>query len=96
MESLHREFALQCLSVLALANRESAKDVWDFYDEHKLTLPALLDEKAEASELYNTWSLPTTFLINKRGQVVGKVIGYRDWYSEQSKKLFARLLHEAH
>ena len=95
MESLHKEFSSQGLAVLALANRESAEDVRSFYKEHNLTFPALLDENAEAAELYQTWSLPTTFLINKRGYVVGKVIGYRDWHSEQSKALFDQLLNES-
>ena len=95
MESLHKEFSSQGLAVLALANRESAEDVRSFYKEHNLTFPALLDENAEAAELYQTWSLPTTFLINKRGYVVGKVIGYRDWHSDQSKALFDQLLNES-
>lgn len=95
MESLHKEFSSQGLAVLALANRESAEDVRSFYKEHNLTFPALLDENAEAAELYQTWSLPTSFLINKRGYIVGKVIGYRDWHSDQSKAFFAQLLKES-
>ena len=94
MESLHKEFSSQGLAVLAVANRESAEDVQSFYKEHNLSFPALLDHNAKASELYETWSLPTTFLINKRGYVVGKVIGYRDWDSEQSKAFFVQLLKE--
>ena len=95
MEALHKEFSSQGLAVLAVALRESADDVQSFYKEHHLSFTALLDHNAAASELYQTWSLPTTFLINKRGYIVGKVIGYRDWHSDQSKALFTELLNES-
>ena len=95
MEALHKEFSSQGLAVLAVALRESAEDVQSFYKEHHLSFTALLDHNAAASELYQTWSLPTTFLINKRGYIVGKVIGYRDWHSGQSKAFFAELLKES-
>src|SRR3972149_2169281 len=95
MEALHKEFSSQGLAVLAVALRASAADVQSFYKEHNLSFPALLDHNAEASELYQTWSLPTTFLINKRGYIVGKVIGYREWHSDQSKAYFIPLLKES-
>ncbi len=94
MEALHKEFSSQGLAVLAVALRESAEDVQSFYKEQNISFPALLDHNGKASELYETWSLPTTFLINKRGYIVGKVIGYRDWHSGQSKAFFAQLLKE--
>jgi peroxiredoxin len=92
MEALHKELGSHGLAVLAVAQRESAEDVRSFYHEHHLSFPALLDHDAEASGLYEIWSLPTTFVINKHGYVVGKVIGYRDWNSDQSKDLFLHLL----
>ena len=95
MEALHKEFSSQGLAVLAVALRESAEDVQSFYKEHNISFPALLDHNGKASELYETWSLPTTFLINKRGYIVGKVIGYRDWHSDQSKAFFAELLKDS-
>ncbi|HSE90123.1 MAG TPA: TlpA disulfide reductase family protein [Candidatus Binatia bacterium] len=95
MEALHKELSSQGLAVLAIALRESAEDVQSFYNEHNLSFPALLDHDAEASELYETWSLPTSFLIDRRGYIVGKVVGYRDWHSDQSRGLFIQLLEES-
>ncbi len=94
MEALHKEFNGQGLMVLAVDFQESAEDVRSFYREHNLSFPALLDPSGKAFELYKTWSLPTTFLINKRGHIVGKVIGYRDWHTDQSKTFFTQLLKE--
>lgn len=92
MEALHKELSSQGLVVLAVALRERAEDVRSFFNEHSLSFPALLDHDAQASGLYEIWSLPTTFVINKHGYVVGKVIGYRDWNSDQSKDFFLHLL----
>ena len=95
MEALHKELSSQGLVVLAVALRESAEDVRAFYKEHSLSVPALLDHNAEAFELYDTWSLPTTFLIDKRGYLVGKAVGYREWNSDQTNAFFTRLLKES-
>jgi peroxiredoxin len=95
MEALHKELSSQGMVVLAVALRESAEDVRAFYKEHSLSVPALLDHNAEAFELYDTWSLPTTFLIDKRGYLVGKAVGYREWNSDQTKAFFTLLLKES-
>jgi peroxiredoxin len=95
MEALHEELSSQGLVVLAVAPRESAEDVRSFYNEHRLSFPALLDHEAEVSGLYKVWSLPTTFVINKHGYVVGKIIGYRDWNNDQSKDFFLHLLRDS-
>jgi peroxiredoxin len=95
MEALHKELNSQGLAVLAIALRENAEDVRAFYNEHRLSFPALLDRDAKAAELYDVWSLPTSFVIDKHGYVVGKVIGYRDWNSDPSKAFFLHLLKDS-
>jgi peroxiredoxin len=95
MESLHKDYSERGLVVLAVAFQENADAVRSFYQEHELSFPGLLDPTATVFELYQTWSLPTTFVINKRGYIVAKAIGYRDWHSESSKSLFTRLLDES-
>jgi peroxiredoxin len=95
MEAIHKDLNSQGLAVLAVALRDSTDDVRSFYNEHSLSFPALLDHYSEASEVYEIWSLPTSFVINKHGYVVGKVIGYRDWNSNQSKDFFLHLLKDS-
>lgn len=95
MEALHAEMSSQGLAILAVAIREDEEEVRAFYQEHGLSFPALLDQNAEAFDLYESWSLPTTFLINKGGYIVGKVVGYRDWHSDASKAFFRQLLEES-
>jgi peroxiredoxin len=92
MEALHRELNENGLVLLAVNYRETAEEVRAFSREHQLSFPAVLDENGDLFERFNVWFLPTTFIIDKKGEVVGKVIGYRDWHDEQTLAGLRRLL----
>ncbi len=94
MEKLHQTFGQKGLTVLAINYREDAKQVKKFFSKYKLTFIALLDLDGKVSERYRAWGLPVTVIINKRGEIVGKVIGSRDWHSKEAKEFFRRLLAE--
>ena len=94
MEKLHKTFGQKGLTVLAINYREDAKEVKEFFSKHKLTFIALLDLDGKVSERFRAWGLPVTVIINKRGEIVGKVIGSRDWHSKEAKEFFAKLLTE--
>jgi len=94
MEKLHREFGGKGLVILAVNFRESPEQVKAFLKQHQLSFTTLLDPKGKVFELYQAWSLPTTTIVNKNGQAVGKVIGYRDWHKPEMKEFFRRLLDE--
>ena len=94
MEKLHQGFGGKGLVILAVNFRESPKQVRAFLKEHKLTFKILLDPKGAVSRLYTTWSLPVTFIVNKRGERVGMAIGHREWDTPDAKEYFRRLLDE--
>ena len=92
MEELHKDFGNQGLVILAINFQEAPKEIKEFFKEHNLTFTTLLDREEKVFDLYKAWSLPTTYLINKRGEIVGKVVGYRDWHSKEARALFRQLL----
>ena len=94
MEELHKEFGDQGLVILAINYRENPAEIKAFFEQHQLTFPALLDPEGKVLDLYKAWSLPTTYLINKNGEIVGKVIGYRDWHSKQARAFFRKVLED--
>jgi peroxiredoxin len=49
-----------------------------FVKEKKITLPILLDSKEEVARAYGVRMVPTTFLINQDGLMVGMIVGQRD------------------
>lgn len=94
MEKLHREFKEQGLEVIAVNVKEGRKEVRRFFDELGLTFMALLDKDGEVSQEYGAWGIPTSYFINRRGVIVGKVMGYRKWDSREARAFFLELLAE--
>lgn len=61
-----------------------------------LTFPVLLDGQMESANAWRVPGIPTTFVIRPGGEVVGMVIGLREWDSREMRALIERLLPEAH
>jgi len=94
MEKLHREYRKAGLEVLAVNFRETKEEAVKFVNELGLSFTVLLDEDGKVSEEYGVWSLPLSYFINRKGEFVGKVIGYRKWDSSEGKAFFQDLLAE--
>lgn len=92
MERLHKEFGDQGLAVLAVNMQESPKQVARFMKNFRLSFPALLDADFKVAELYRVRGLPTTYLIDRTGRLVGQAVGARDWASAEGKALVRGLL----
>ncbi|MBJ6727061.1 TlpA disulfide reductase family protein [Geomesophilobacter sediminis] len=66
--------------MLAVSIDEGGKNaVSGFFAKSGLTLPALLDTDGKTAKRYGTTGVPETFVINKQGVIVKKVIGGMDW-----------------
>lgn len=72
---------------------ERKKAVQKIVKENKITLPVLLLLKEKVMDQYMVrgW-VPQTFLIDREGMLIGKVVGQRDWCSPEAwsclKELF--------
>lgn len=94
MEKLHRELKEKGLEVVAVNIKETKNEVSKFFDELGLTFSALLDRDGRVSEEYGAWAIPLTYIIDQRGEFVGKITGHKDWYSHDVRAFFRRLLDE--
>ncbi len=92
MERLYKQLKDRGLVVLAVDMQESEKQVRAFISEFNLSFPALLDLNGDISSLYGIVGLPTTYIIDREGKIIGKAVGPRDWSSQESKQLFQSLL----
>ena len=77
MEKLHREFKEQGLEVVAVNFREDKKAVQKFFGELGLTFRSLSDYDGNVSNEYGAWSILLSYLINRKGEFIGKAIGDR-------------------
>jgi len=78
--------------VLAVSFKEPEDLVKDFQKEFKLSFPVLFDSEGKLGEKYQITGHPITFLIDRKGFLVGRVVGERDWSSAEAKALVMDLL----
>lgn len=93
MEKLYQRHKGQGFVVLGISvDTEGEKVVTPFLQEHKLTFPVAYDPKMKMAELYQLRALPTTYLINREGQIVAMALGPREWNGPDAHTLIESLL----
>lgn len=95
MDSLYAKFRDKDFVMLAINLQESIGKVTAFKEEFGLSFPILLDSRGEVGLRYGVRSIPTTYLIDREGYLMGGALGARDWASEASFDLFDHLLNSA-
>lgn len=65
--------------LLAVSVGEDAATVQEFLDVIPVSFPILLDENIRALGDWPAHSLPTTFVIDRKGRIVFRAVGAREW-----------------
>ena len=91
MEKLHQKFKDKDFVMLAINLQESASKIKQFYKEYKLTFTTLLDSTGDVGAGLGIRSIPTTFILDKNGRILGKALGPREWEGRKSIALFEYL-----
>src|SRR5574341_352908 len=93
MQRLYERLHSRGLEVLAISiDALGAQVVGPFMQQYRLTFPALLDPQGRIPHLYHTSGVPESFVVDKQGRVVEKVVGPRVWSHPQVIAMFERLL----
>jgi peroxiredoxin len=93
IQQLYERLHGQGLEILAVSlDALGAQVVAPFMQSRRLSFPALLDTKNLVQRLYHTTGVPESFIVDKRGMLVEKVVGPRNWASPQTLAQFERLL----
>jgi peroxiredoxin len=89
MEKLHQELKDEDFKILAVSiDVSGAKAVIPFMKKHKLSFSVLTDTEGAIKSLYQTTGVPESFIIDKQGIIVEKVIGPRDWAAPNTIRSF--------
>lgn len=66
-----------------------------FAEEYGLTFDIWHDPSGEIQRIYRTTGVPESFVIDRQGRIIKKVIGATEWDSEASVEMFRLLLEES-
>lgn len=89
---LYDEFQDSGLAVLGVSVREKSKIVEKYVKKEKVPFPILLDKDGSVARDYGVRSHPVHFIIDKQGQMIGRVMGARNWASVESRDLIRSLI----
>jgi cytochrome c biogenesis protein CcmG/thiol:disulfide interchange protein DsbE len=95
MERVYQTLAPHGFKIAAVSiDEDSPEDVRAFGQELNLSFDLLQDRSGAIQQIYQTTGVPESFLLNRNGIVVKRLIGEHDWNSEVNRKLIERLLDE--
>lgn len=93
MEQLYKELGPKGLRIIAISIDEgSTEDVQQFVKEYGLTFDILQDKSGDIQRVFQTTGVPESYLLDKKGVIVKRVIGEHPWSSPTNQRLVADLL----
>ena len=92
MIRLYDEFKNDGFVVIGINVREGKKVVKKYIDKYKLNFPVPLDIHGKVIKEYGVRSHPEHFLVNRRGDLIGKTLGPRNWMAAKNRDLIRFLL----
>ena len=93
MEQVYRALAPRGFAVAAVSIDEgSPDDVRAFGQQLGLSFDLLQDRSTRIQQIYQTTGVPESFLLNRQGVIVKRIIGAHDWNSPANRALVERLL----
>jgi len=93
METLWQKYKEQGFVIVAISNDEGSKaNVETFSKLLDLSFPILLDPESKVSDLYKVSKMPTSFLIDRNGKIISRIVGTEEWASPEAAQLVEKLL----
>ncbi len=80
--------------ILAVDAGETASQVRSWLKGKDLKFHFVLDQGNQINGMYGVRGLPSTYIVKKNFEILGRAVGARDWSTEASHKLFEALLKE--
>ena len=95
MEVLYQQFKEKGFVFLTISvDYAGLSPVKEFIGKHRYTFPVLIDQECETLDPFEVKGIPTTFIIDKKGRMIGKASGPRNWKSPEVIALLNLLIEE--
>ncbi len=82
IENLHKTVKDENIQVVTINLGESKDVVSNFMSKNGYSFNSLLDSDNSVAGIYGIRSIPTTYIINKEGNIVASKLGSHEWDSE--------------
>ena len=79
MEVLYQQFKSQGLEILAVDMEEDVLIVGRFVRSNGYTFPVMLDRDGRVSGMYGIRAIPTTYILDREGKIIGRIVGSILW-----------------
>jgi thiol-disulfide isomerase/thioredoxin len=92
MEALQRRFKDRGFEILAVNCQEDREEVAAFMGEQGLSFPVALDGSGKISGSYGIRGIPTTYILDREGEVITRIVGSLNWEAPKIIAAFDLLL----
>ena len=83
LDQFQRELADQGVVVLGVSIDKDPKAYKQFLEKYNVSFLTARDPENKINSEYGTFKIPETYLINRDGKVVGKIINATNWVDER-------------
>ncbi len=94
MQALYEELEPKGFEIVAINLQEPLSTVAPFVEEYGMSFTVLLDSSGEIGGTYGASSIPTTYIIDRKGFAVSGVIGSIRWDTPQMRAYLSTLLEQ--
>jgi len=93
-EVLNQRYSNKGLKVLLINLKEKKSGVTSFIRNENYSSTVLLDSEGKVAKEYSVYGIPTSLILDKKGNVVLNWTGSLDWDSSKMKSLLSDLFTE--
>lgn len=91
MVRLQEELGDENFTILAVSLQEERDLVASFLEDNGFELPVLLDRTGQVGGQYGVRGIPTSYVLDTEGRVLGMLVGAREWDSPEVVELMRHL-----
>lgn len=91
-EALYEKMKDKPFQMLGMLFRDDPANLADYYKTQKVSPPTLISPENESAKIFGITGVPETFIIDKEGIVREKIVGAREWESDDTIDLISKWL----
>jgi peroxiredoxin len=93
LEKIYARHGDRGLRVVGVAS-DSKEDIREFFRDFPVSYSLISDPKSEVQRLYGVRGIPVSFVVDRRGIIVGRGFGGVDWLSSEAEALIEKALRQ--